>query len=148
PDALAIAVIHLDLDGRTEFPALGQLRPVLLHLVWIGRGIGVGTLRVKPLTRHPRQCAGGSRDHHCRSKCMAHSGPPLSIPPRIASEHSHHSDPAKTPHSITSLARASRVGGTSRPSALAVLRLITVSNFTGACTGRSAGFSPLRMRST
>ena len=30
-------------------------------------------------------------------------------------------------HSITSLARASSVGGTSRPSALAVLRLITSS---------------------
>jgi hypothetical protein len=32
--------------------------------------------------------------------------------------------------------------------ALAVLRLITSSYFVGACTGRSAGFSPLRMRST
>ncbi len=51
-------------------------------------------------------------------------------------------------YSITSSARASRVGGTSRPSALAVLRLITSSNLVGACTGRSAGFSPLRMRST
>ena len=30
--------------------------------------------------------------------------------------------------------------------ALAVLRLITISNLVGACTGRSAGFSPLRMR--
>src|SRR5215207_9447375 len=51
-------------------------------------------------------------------------------------------------YSITSSARASREGGTSRPSALAVLRLITVSYLVGACTGRSAGFSPLRMRST
>src|SRR5262245_30196460 len=34
------------------------------------------------------------------------------------------------------------------PSALAVLRLMTSSYFVGACTGRSAGFSPLRMRST
>ena len=32
--------------------------------------------------------------------------------------------------------------------AFAVLRLITSSYFVGACTGRSAGFSPLRMRST
>ena len=40
------------------------------------------------------------------------------------------------------------VGGTSRPSAFAVLRLITSSYLVGACTGRSAGFSPLRMRST
>jgi ABC transporter substrate binding protein len=51
-------------------------------------------------------------------------------------------------HSITSSARASTVGGSSRPSALAVLRLMTSSYFVGACTGKSAGFSPLRMRST
>src|SRR5262249_12673825 len=52
------------------------------------------------------------------------------------------------PHSITSSARASRFGGIVRPSALAVLRLITSSNLVGCCTGRSAGFSPLRMRPT
>src|SRR5262249_16870457 len=51
-------------------------------------------------------------------------------------------------HSITSSARASSEVGTSRPSALAVFRLIASSNFVAACTGRSAGFSPLRMRST
>src|SRR5262249_34544614 len=51
-------------------------------------------------------------------------------------------------HSITSSARASRLSGKVSPSALAVLRLITVSYFTGACTGRSPGFLPLRMRST
>src|SRR5262249_38736684 len=50
-------------------------------------------------------------------------------------------------HSNTSSARASSVGGTSRPSALAVLRLITSSYLVGAWTGRSAGFSPVRMRS-
>ena len=51
-------------------------------------------------------------------------------------------------YSITSSARASRVGGTSMPSAFAVLRLITSSYLVGFCTGRSTGFSPLRMRST
>ena len=35
-----------------------------------------------------------------------------------------------------------------RPRAFAVLRSMTRSNLVGACTGRSAGFSPLRMRST
>src|SRR5262249_4032561 len=50
-------------------------------------------------------------------------------------------------HSITSSARASSVGGTSMPRAFAVLRLITSSYLVGACTGRSAGFSPLKMRS-
>src|SRR5262245_38601097 len=51
-------------------------------------------------------------------------------------------------HSITSSAVASSVCGISSPSALAVLRLITSSYLVDACTGRSAGFSPLRMRST
>src|SRR5262245_20537238 len=51
-------------------------------------------------------------------------------------------------HSITSSTRASRLSGTVSPSALAVLRLMTSSYLVGACTGRSAGFSPLRMRST
>src|SRR5262245_40311103 len=51
-------------------------------------------------------------------------------------------------HSITSSARARRVGGTSRPSALAVLRLTTNSNLVPCCTGRSAGFAPLRILST
>src|SRR5262245_18824937 len=41
-------------------------------------------------------------------------------------------------HSITSSARASSVGGTSRPSALAVLRLITSSYLVGFCTGKLA----------
>ena len=51
-------------------------------------------------------------------------------------------------HSITSSARASTVVGISSPSVFAVLRLTTSSYLVGACTGRSAGFSPLRMRST
>ena len=51
-------------------------------------------------------------------------------------------------YSITSSARESNCGGTVRPSALAVLRLITSSNLVGACTGKSPGFSPLRIRST
>jgi hypothetical protein len=38
------------------------------------------------------------------------------------------------------------VGGTSMPSAFAVLRLITNSNLVDCTTGNSAGFAPLRMR--
>src|SRR5262245_3604488 len=51
-------------------------------------------------------------------------------------------------YSITSPARASTAGGTVRPSAFAVLRLMTNAYLVAVCTGRSAGFSPLRMRST
>src|SRR5262249_37888716 len=47
-------------------------------------------------------------------------------------------------YSITSSARASSVASTSRPSVLAVFRLITSSYLVGAWTSRSAGFSPLR----
>src|SRR6266511_5532804 len=65
--------------------------------------------------------------------------------PRRALEFSHGQDPEPTSadrrHSITSSARASTCGGISRPSALAVLRLSTVSYLVGACTGRFAGFS-------
>jgi len=42
-------------------------------------------------------------------------------------------------YSISSSAATSSVCGTVRPSALAVLRLMTRSNLVGSCTGRSAG---------
>ena len=49
-------------------------------------------------------------------------------------------------YSITSSAIARRPGGKVRPNGLAVLRLITNSNLVDRKTGRSAGFSPLRIR--
>src|SRR5262245_14045401 len=63
---------------------------------------------------------------------------------RAASEH----DELAASHSNTSSARTSNDDGTSRPSALAVLRLRTVSYLVGACTGRSAAWAPRRMWST
>src|SRR5262245_40149890 len=51
-------------------------------------------------------------------------------------------------HSITLSVRASSVGGTSRPSALAVIRLMTRSNLVGCSTGISPGFAPRRILST
>src|SRR5262249_2031151 len=51
-------------------------------------------------------------------------------------------------HSMTSSARCCRIQGTSRPSAFAVMRLMTSSNFVGASTGSSPGLAPRRMRST
>src|SRR5215813_10512165 len=50
-----------------------------MHLVGSPRGSGDGPLHVKTVTRPPRQRVSVSRDHHCRSQCMAHSRPPLSI---------------------------------------------------------------------
>src|SRR6266542_414264 len=49
-------------------------------------------------------------------------------------------------YSITSSAVASSDGGTVRPSAFAAFRLMTSSNLVDCTTGRSAGFSPLRIR--
>jgi hypothetical protein len=49
-------------------------------------------------------------------------------------------------YSITSSARPSSVSGKVRPSVLAVFMLMISSAFTDCCTGRSAGFSPLRIR--
>src|SRR5258708_4276961 len=51
-------------------------------------------------------------------------------------------------HSITSSAATIKVGGTVRPSAFAVLILMTSSNFVGCTTGKSAGLAPLRIRPT
>src|SRR5262249_16708046 len=51
-------------------------------------------------------------------------------------------------HSITSSARASSVGGISRPSMRAVCALMTSSNLSACSTGKSAGLAPLRMRPT
>ncbi len=51
-------------------------------------------------------------------------------------------------YSITSSAVASSDCGMVRPSAVAVLRLMTSSNLVGNCTGRSAGLAPFKMAST
>jgi epsilon-lactone hydrolase len=53
-----------------------------------------------------------------------------------------------SPWTDMTTARASSVSGTVRPSAFTALGLITNSYLVGACTGRSAGFSPMRIRST
>jgi hypothetical protein len=49
-------------------------------------------------------------------------------------------------YSIASSVIASKLGGMVRPRAFAVFRLITNSNLVGSVTGRSVGFSPLRIR--
>src|SRR4029077_16143305 len=49
-------------------------------------------------------------------------------------------------YSITSSARASSVGGTVRPSILAMCRLMTSSNLVDCTTGKSPAWRPLRIR--
>src|SRR6516164_10471211 len=55
----------------------------------------------------------------------------------------HHSK--KRPYSMTSSEIASTLAGMSKPSALAVLRLITSGYLIDCITGKSAGFMPLRI---
>ena len=86
----------------------------------------------------------------------ARDAPPMSAMDPIATELWHRSETSlraitghmhrskKTLYSITSSARASSVGGISRPMARAVGRLITSSNLLDWTTGRSAGLAPLR----
>src|SRR5215813_11784868 len=87
---------------------------------------------MRHLTRSPhRRAIGLLRPRHERPGC------------RCAAESQDELAPL---HSITSSARASSAGGTSKRTALAVLRLITSSNLVGWLTGRSAGLAPLRTR--
>src|SRR5262249_19884099 len=60
---------------------------------------------------------------------------------RPSSRTANQSDELATLHSITCSAPASRILGITMPRAFAVLRLMTSSNFVGACTGRSVGLA-------
>ena len=51
-------------------------------------------------------------------------------------------------HATAYIAPTATVCGDVRPRALAVLRLMTSSNFVGCSIGRSPGFAPLRILST
>src|SRR5262245_37937779 len=78
---------------------------------------------------------------------FARRGASSGVAPRL----NHTADSASRiggPHSITSSARAMTAGGTVRPSARAVTRLITRSNLVGCSTGRSGGLAPRRILST
>src|SRR5262245_1733904 len=89
-----------------------------------------------------------TRGHHPNGRQLSSLLRPGRERPRHRRAAEKRDEPAARDHSITSSAVASSVCGISRPCALAVLRLITISYLVDACTGRSAGFSPLRMRST
>src|SRR6516165_7196266 len=55
---------------------------------------------------------------------------------------------APAAHSITSSARSRNASGIVRPSALAVVKLMTRSNLVGCSIGISPGFAPRRILST
>jgi transposase len=81
------------------------------------------------------------------------SGPPSRAAITSATRHAHFVPiPAVSrcskSYSITSSARSRNDSGTVRPSALAVVRLMTSSNLVGCSTGISADFAPRRILST
>src|SRR5450755_905453 len=76
PDALAVAMVDLDLDGPAELAALRELQPVVLHLVRIWRRIGIGGLGIAAVAGDgPR--ADSDADHQCHSHNVFHRAPPL-----------------------------------------------------------------------
>src|SRR5262249_59774242 len=86
------------------------------------------------------------------SLCSVHLGTPSHCPSfatRLRSDHEiFHAAcfAAAPPRSFDHLVGAGEHRRCSRPSAFAVLRLITNSYLVGACTGRSAGFSLNRIK--
>jgi hypothetical protein len=107
-------------------------------------GTLIGLKPPRELFHHARQVRSGviNRSHPVRSAGPLHS---LNRGHRQAAQPCPNGRGA-APHSITSSAKASSVGGTVSPSSLTVCRLMMNSNFADCCTGKSAGFSPARMR--
>ncbi len=104
------------------------------------------------ISRCPNRAIGGG-PHDARAWSGLPSTAAVMSPPRMAELCHFRTHPSQQKrrarlhgHSITSSARASRVGGRSMPSTLAVLRLTINSNLVVCWIGRSAGFSPLRIR--
>src|SRR5262249_9194230 len=99
----------------------------------------------EPLTQPLRDCPWRAGKHtNCRRPCCR-----LSCERRgeEATRERAEERPSRR-HWITSSARSSSDCGIVRPSALAVLRLITNSNFVGCSIGKSAGFAPFSSLST
>src|SRR5262249_7191516 len=137
---------HGNLSARELGSQPGQALVLIIGVAIVGhhRAAFEGALLGQTLSENPderlRQPARGKKGHHwtggrLRARCKRPRG-------RSTKER----DELAPPHSITSSARASRVGGTSMPRALAVCRLMTSSNLVARWTGNSPGFSPLRMR--
>ncbi len=107
-------------------------------------------LEVQRLLRLYRERFAGWNVRHCSENRSAnarnHEHPATGY--RRAHSHCCAGERRAHDHSITWSARSSTDCGIVRPSAFAVLRLITSSNFVGCSTGRSAGLAPLRILST
>jgi hypothetical protein len=136
----------LQIRGSNQRGCLGLARD-------LGSGARLQCKVVQPATSlvgqgQPRHSSGHyeNRWSEVRPKANLRDGPRIDGSPVPTPDLSMRSKPAA--YSITSSARASSVAGTPIPRARAVFRLIASSNLVGACTGRSDGLVPLRIRST
>src|SRR5262245_35753121 len=150
-----------DLAPRLDVEPVGELRQPLVQSVpelnaggnrWRrldraqARDVLVANPAVLPAVLNQAHCQPIGRlakvHEHCsgtiRSRFLPSAAGPLLAAPA--------SSWRTTCPSMTSSARASSLSGIWRPSAFAVLRLITNANLMDCITGRSAGFSPLRIR--
>jgi hypothetical protein len=100
----------------------------------------------KQLPIDDASCKPFGRDERIRQLSPAPDMPPYLLRAAMCQEATYAVQQSKRDYSITSLASASSFAGTSRPSILAVLRLMISSIFVACMTGRSADFSPLRRR--
>jgi hypothetical protein len=139
PDAL---IVRKPASGEEPLPALGTLvaltptedrrlapRSTLRHIIF-----GPDNADSRDQFSRSTACANAGHPHQCRftkySGCS--DDDPRKLCARSRPEYAQHTCGLKTPYSITSSARASREGGIVRPSAFAVLTLMTSSNLVGA----------------
>src|SRR5262249_48698409 len=95
----------------------------------------------------PFRIVRGKRREHADAPYLLRPLPPRRERPRRYCG-AEQRDEVAAVHWITSAARASNIAGTSMPSAFAVLRLMTSSNFVACSMGRSPGFAPARIFAT
>jgi tripartite-type tricarboxylate transporter receptor subunit TctC len=130
-------------EALPDLPTVGEFVPGYETSLWLGLGAPRGT-PAEIIDTLNQETNAGLADRKLNARLADLGGDVLALSP--ADFGSRRNRECAAVHSITSSARASREGGTSTPSALAVLRLITSSSFVTCCTGRSAGFSPLSTR--
>ena len=145
-DRCAVGVLRaLDLTALWPRPLTGW--PIALPRCFMTRPPGRFTMSLNFINfQRSRYVRFGSKADMCNAnrhvRFTPNSGHVQCTSPCLLCANSGHS----AIHSITSSALVSSDGGTVRPRVFAVLRLIASSNFTVCWMGKSAGFSPFRIR--
>src|SRR6516164_3230429 len=111
---------------------------------------GVRRYRIRLLGGHRQSNARAATDTLAPTRCTTTPAARQRRLPdaRICGGEVSFKPPSALHHSITSSARASRVGGISRPNAFGAARLTVSWYLLDPWTGRSAGLAPRRTRST